>query len=264
MEALGYIAALFMGLSLGLIGGGGSILTVPLLVYLFGVEPGRAMTDSLFVVGLTALAGGLSALRRQEVDLKTALLFAVPGFVGVQATKAWLLPALPDPVLAIDGWVVSKSMLRMLVFAALMVAASVSMIRSRPQSGDGQHGTKKLALIVWNGLFVGVVTGFVGAGGGFLIVPALVLLIGLPMKTAVGTSLLIIAANSLIGFVGDVWRGSAVDGPVLGAVAAIAIAGLFMGRGLARRASERSLKTGFGWFVLLMGAFILLDQLRRI
>ena len=205
MEILGYFASIFMGLSLGLIGGGGSILTVPILVYLFGTNPITATAYSLFIVGTTALVGGLSYLKKKEVDLKTGFLFAVPSFVGVYLTRAYVVPALPDPVFQLGTLVFSKALLIMLVFAVLMVAASVSMIRQKKATDKKTELSKtaRILLIGLEGFVVGGVTGFVGAGGGFLIIPALVILVGMPMKMAVGTSLFIIATKSLIGFTGD-------------------------------------------------------------
>lgn len=266
MEFLGYIAAIFMGISLGMIGGGGSILTVPILVYLFAVDPVLATAYSLFVVGLTALVGGLTYWKRGEVDLKTGFVFAVPSFVGVYLTRAFVVPSLPDPVFVVGAVIVSKALLIMIVFAVLMLAASISMIRTRTAVVNPRQfsAVQKITLISLEGLVVGGVTGFVGAGGGFLIIPALVLLVGMPMKIAVGTSLVIIAAKSLIGFVGDLQQQISIDWPLLLTLSAIAVGGLVLGTILSSRVSEKRLKQSFGYFVLLMGTFVLLDQLRRL
>ncbi len=265
MELYGYIASVFMGLSLGLIGGGGSILTVPILVYLFRIDPVQATAYSLFIVGLTALFGGLTYIRRGEVDLKTGLLFAAPSFLGVYFSRAFLVPALPDPVFSAGTVTISKALLIMLVFAVLMVAASWSMIRAKARA---EHMVSRsafitTALIAGEGLIVGAITGFVGAGGGFLIIPALVMLVGLPMKKAVGTSLLIIAVKSLLGFTGDLKHSSTIDWQLLLGVAGIAIIGLFIGTLLAKRVPEKVLKKGFGYFVLVMGSFVLADQIHK-
>lgn len=265
MEIVGYIASIFMGLSLGLIGGGGSILTVPILVYLFGVDPVLSTAYSLFIVGLTALVGGAFYLKRGEVDLKTAMIFAVPSFIGVYLTRAFVMPNLPDPVFSIGAHTISKALLIMAIFAVLMVAASVSMMRSKskPKTAADMSLKARIALIAVEGLLVGGVTGFVGAGGGFLIIPALVLLVGLPMKLAVGSSLFIIAAKSLLGFIGDLQQGTPIDWTLLLSVAGIAVIGLFIGMKLSKRVSEAALKKGFGVFVLLMGTFILIDQIQK-
>lgn len=266
MEIYGYVASIFMGLTLGMIGGGGSILTVPILVYLFSINPVLATAYSLFIVGLTALVGGASYLKKGEVDLKTGFIFAVPSFVGVYLTRAYLIPQLPDPVFTIGAHAISKALLIMLVFAVLMVVASISMIRvQKPRVLDSKtfSPTTRFLLISLEGLVVGGITGFVGAGGGFLIIPALVLLVGMPMKIAVGTSLFIIAAKSLLGFIGDVQRQAYIDWKLLLTVSAIAIMGLFVGMALSKKVSEKALKKGFGYFVLIMGTFILFDQLQK-
>ncbi len=266
MELLGYFASIFMGLSLGMIGGGGSILTVPILVYLFGINPVLATAYSLFIVGLTALFGGFGYLRKGEVDLKTGFIFAVPSFIGVYTTRAFIVPKLPDPVFSIGEQAVSKPLLIMLVFAVMMVAASYSMIKKKKESSAPKAALSpvmKFGLISLEGLVVGAVTGFVGAGGGFLIIPALVVLVGMPMKIAVGTSLFIIAAKSLIGFTGDLQGTAVIDWQLMLTVAGIAIVGLFLGMSLSKKVSEATLKKGFGYFVLIMGAFILFDQLKR-
>lgn len=274
LEIIGFIASIVMGLSLGLIGGGGSILTVPILVYLFKVEAVEATAYSLFIVGLTALFGGVGYLKKKEVDLKVGFLFAVPSFIGVYLTRAYVVPSLPDPILKLtETFVLSKSLLVMLVFAVLMVAASVSMIKGGKKATDDQSqksqtrapmsATTRGLLIGAEGLVVGGVTGFVGAGGGFLIIPALVVLVGMPMKRAVGTSLFIIAAKSLIGFIGDLQsKQTPVAWGLILAISAIALVGLIVGMKLSHRVPEAKLKKGFGIFVLLMGSVILIDQLR--
>lgn len=266
MEILGYLASIVMGLSLGMIGGGGSILTVPILVYLFHVPPILATAYSLFVVGLTAFVGGFTYLKRKEVDLKTGFIFAVPSFIGVYLTRAYVVPSLPDPLFEISGHAVSKPLFVMLVFAVLMVAASLSMIRQKKSESKKIEMTPVVRTLVIGaeGLIVGGVTGFVGAGGGFLIIPALVVLVGLPMKIAVGTSLFIIAAKSLIGFVGDLQTQAQMDWRLLLTMAAIAIIGLFLGVRLSSKVPEKALKKGFGYFVLFMGAIVLFDQLRSL
>lgn len=264
MELLGYLASILMGLSLGMIGGGGSILTVPILVYLFAKDPVLATAYSLFIVGATALVGGFTYYRKGEVDLKTGFTFAMPSFIGVYLTRAFVVPNLPDPVFSIGSLAFAKPLLIMLVFAILMVAASVSMIRSKGQNQKANLSpTSRFLLIGVEGLIVGGVTGFVGAGGGFLIIPALVVLVGLPMKIAVGTSLFIIAAKSLLGFIGDIQRQSQIEWSLLLTVTGIAVVGLFVGMSLSKRVSEKALKKGFGYFVLIMGAFILLDQISK-
>lgn len=265
IEILGYIASIFMGLSLGMIGGGGSILTVPILVYLFKVDPILATAYSLFIVGLTALFGGFNYYKKGEVDLKTGFIFAAPSFLGVYLTRSFIVPNLPDPVFSLGSLPVSKALLIMLVFAILMVLASLSMIRSKGSEAQKKEMSPSMRYIViaLEGLIVGGITGFVGAGGGFLIIPALVILVGLPMKRAVGTSLFIIAAKSLLGFIGDIQHQPFIDWTLMLKIAGIAIIGLFIGVTFSNKVPEKILKKGFGFFVLIMGSFILIDQLRK-
>ena len=270
MEFLAYAATIIMGITLGLIGGGGSILTVPILVYLFQVNAVLATAYSLFIVGTTALAGGISYYRRGEVDLRTGFIFAIPSFMGVYAVRAFVVPKLPDPIFNIFSHDIAKSVFVMAVFAVLMLLASISMIRSsfgKQKSADAQSNNmsagKKILLIGLEGLVVGGITGFVGAGGGFLIIPALVVLVGMPMKIAVGTSLFIIAAKSLIGFIGDVQHQAFIDWALIIKLSAIALVGLLIGTQLVKKIPEQSLKKAFGIFVLVMGAFILYDQVSK-
>ncbi|MGZ3775483.1 MAG: sulfite exporter TauE/SafE family protein [Pseudobdellovibrionaceae bacterium] len=267
MAFVGYAASILMGLSLGLIGGGGSILTVPILVYLFSLNPIISTTYSLFVVGLTALTGGVFYLKRGEVDLKTGVIFAIPSALGAYVTRAYVIPSLPDHLFSIGTTIISKALLIMVLFALLMVVASIKMIKAQQAKGDQRESSpiQRIRRIATKGLFVGCVTGFVGAGGGFLIIPALVLLVGLPMKIAVGTSLLIIAFNSLIAFFGSLHHQTfAVDWKLLITIASIAISGLFLGTTLSSKVPEKSLKKIFGYFVLIMGTIILFDQLRKL
>lgn len=262
MEIAGYLASLIIGVSLGLIGGGGSILTVPVLVYLFGVSPVTATAYSLFIVGSTSLVGVFPKYRNGEVNLKTALIFGIPSIAAVYATRAFIVPAIPTEVFSIGTFVVTKSLLMMMLFAILMVFASVSMIRNKKCVDCPENGEQKFnyPMILLEGAVVGVLTGLVGAGGGFLIIPALVLLSKLPMKQAVGTSLLIIAAKSLIGFTGDLGK-TQMDWTLLFSVTGLAIAGIFLGNILSKKVSADSLKKGFGWFVLVMGIYIIIKEL---
>ena len=262
MEIAGYIASVFIGISLGLIGGGGSILTVPVLVYLFGVQPVLATAYSLFVVGSTSLVGTFPKYKSGEVNLKTAFIFGLPAIAAVYATRAYIIPALPNEMFTIGTFVVTKALLMMLLFAVLMVFASVSMIGGKKTAVQMETSKQKFnyPLILVEGAVVGVLTGLVGAGGGFLIIPALVILSKLPMKQAVGTSLLIIAAKSLIGFTGDLGN-ETMDWSLLLTVTGLAIVGIFIGNILSKKVSADSLKKGFGWFVLVMGIYIIVKEL---
>ena len=263
MEVIGYIASVFIGISLGLIGGGGSILTVPVLVYLFGVTPEMSTAYSLFIVGITALVGAVRNASLGQIEYKTAVVFAVPAFIAVYLTRRFLVPSIPDPVFSTEIMTLSKDTAIMVFFALIMLAASVSMIRSHKDEIEvAQKLVFNYPAIIIEGALVGVLTGVVGAGGGFLIIPALVLFAKLPMKKAVGTSLLIIAFKSLIGFKGDLDRPDLIiDWTLLWSISAIAIGGIFVGIYLTRFIDGTRLKKGFGWFVLAMAVYIILKQI---
>ena len=262
MEIIGFLASIFIGIFLGLIGGGGSILTVPVLVYLFHIDPVEATAYSLFIVGSSSLVGAWPKYKQGFVHLKTAVIFGIPSIISVYATRKFLVPAIPSNLGEYGGLIVTKSLMLMLLFAILMIAASFSMIRSNTSKETFTEGGQKFnyPLILIEGALVGLLTGLVGAGGGFLIIPALVMLSKLPMKQAVGTSLLIIAAKSLIGFTGDLGN-STINWTLLLSVTALAIAGIFIGDKLSKRIDGNQLKKGFGWFVLLMGLYIMIQQL---
>jgi uncharacterized membrane protein YfcA len=261
MLIAGYIASLIIGLSLGLIGGGGSILTVPVLVYLFGIDPVTATAYSLFIVGSTSLVGVVPKYNHGEVNLKTAVIFGIPSMVAVYATRAFLVPALPDEIFSIGDFIITKALLMMMLFAILMVFASVSMIRENNNKNEKEEKQVfNYPMILLEGTVVGLLTGLVGAGGGFLIIPALVILSKLPMKQAVGTSLLIIAAKSLFGFTGDIGK-QHIDWQLLLSVTTLAIIGIFIGNALSKKISAGSLKKAFGWFVLVMGIYIIVKEL---
>ncbi len=264
MEILAFVFAAAIGISLGLIGAGGSILTVPVLVYLAHVEPVLATGYSLFVVGSTAFVGGIQNAAKKLVDFKTAFLFGIPSILAVYATRAWIMPAIPMQF-DILGMGLSKGTALLILFAGLMVATSVSMIRSSRRTKElveigSQPHTHHFGLVLLEGIGVGMLTGLVGAGGGFLIIPALVLLAGLEMKMAVGTSLFIIAMKSLIGFTGDLQVGTAIDWPFLLGFTGSSIVGIFIGSWLVRYVHGARLKTAFGWFVLVMGIYMILRE----
>jgi uncharacterized membrane protein YfcA len=261
---LGYILAIVVGVSLGLIGSGGSILTVPILVYIMGVEPVLATAYSLFIVGATALVGGVQSARQGRVDFKTAIIFGIPSIIAVYATRALIVPLIPDHVFTAFGFEVTKPILLMILFAIVMVAASISMIKPQKKTAAVDENAPMVynyPMILLEGAVVGILTGLVGAGGGFLIIPALVLLAKMPMKKAVGTSLFIIAAKSLIGFTGDLKGSEIIDWKLLGFFTAASIVGIIIGILLAKKIPGEKLKTSFGWFVLIMGVYIIVKEL---
>jgi uncharacterized membrane protein YfcA len=263
MLALGWLAACLMGGVLGLLGGGGSILTVPILVYLFRIDPVAATGYSLFIVGLAALVGSARYLRRGEVEVETAVWFGGPSILGVYASRRWVVPALPEVFFAGSPLPLEKGTLILVSFALLMLMASYPMIRGRrlpARAGGPPSRGRRLSRLAGEGALIGVLTGFVGAGGGFLIIPALVLLSGLPMKTAVGTSLTIIAMKSLLGFVGELQSSTGVDWTFLLAFSLVGVVGMVGGTALSGRIPNEKLKPAFGWFVFAMGTWMLVRE----
>lgn len=268
MEIIGYIASVLIGVSLGLIGGGGSILTVPVLVYLFSVEPVLATAYSLFVVGSTSLVGAFIKYKQGLINFKTAFIFALPAVATVFVTRRFLLPRIPQNVFTIENFTATKPLLILVLFAILMVFASISMIHgngkvvNKEANGLQFTGVMKFnyPMIFLQGAFVGIITGMVGAGGGFLIIPALVIFSKLPMKKAIGTSLLVIAINSLIGFLSSLSHHQ-MDWKLLLIVTALAIGGIFAGHWFSHKVPAEKLKKGFGWFVLVMGIYIIVKEL---
>jgi uncharacterized membrane protein YfcA len=261
MEYIGYLASILIGISLGLIGGGGSILTVPVLVYLFAVDAVTATAYSLFIVGLTSAVGSFDYFRKGLVNIRTAIVFGIPSIVAVFLTRAYIVPAIPKEIFSIGEFTITKSILLMLLFAVLMIAASYSMIKKDKKPTAETSGKQEFnyPLILIEGLVVGALTGLVGAGGGFLIIPALVVLSKLPMKEAVGTSLVIIAAKSLIGFFGESSE-TVIQWGFLALVSVFAIGGIFVGTALSKRIDGAKLKPAFGWFVLVMGIYIIIKE----
>jgi len=263
MLVLGFVLAILVGVSLGLIGSGGSILTVPILVYVMGVDPVLATAYSLFIVGATALVGGIQNARDGRVDFKTALIFGIPSIIAVYITRAYLVPVIPESVFTLFDFEVTKPIFLMVIFAIVMVAASITMIKPQKNKQQGEEipMSYNYPMILLEGSVVGVLTGLVGAGGGFLIIPALVLLAKMPMKKAVGTSLFIIAAKSLIGFTGDLKGSEVIDWKLLLIFTTASVFGIVIGILLAKKIPGEKLKTSFGWFVLVMGIYIIIKEL---
>ncbi len=261
IELFGFVGALLIGMVLGLIGGGGSILTVPVFVYILGIDPVLATAYSLFVVGSAALVGAIRNTLSGMVDFKTGVIFSIPAFIAVFLTRKFLVPAIPEHLFYVGGFELTKSVGIMIFFAFIMLIAAYFMIKGRKEDeNNNQVISYNYPLIVIEGLVVGFLTGIVGAGGGFLIIPALVLLAKLPMKKAVATSLLIIAIKSLIGFIGDV-QNFDIDWSFLLLFTAVSIVGIFMGIYLNNFIEGKKLKKGFGWFVLVMGIYIVLKEI---
>ena len=260
IEFIEYFCALLIGIILGLIGGGGSILTVPVLVYILNFNPVIASSYSLFIVGITSTFGTLINLKKGNVVLKMGLLFAIPSLISVYITRKYIVHSIPEIIIQNSNFTLTKDLFLMVLFAVVMFFAALSMLKA-PKMTTSEVKEKKttIHLIVFQIFCVGILIGLVGAGGGFLIIPALVHFAKLPIKKAIGTSLFIIACNSLIGFSGDV-QNINPNWNFLFVFAAFAMTGIFIGIYISRYFNDRSLKKIFGWFVLTMAIFILTKE----
>lgn len=258
---ISYLLAVFVGITLGLIGSGGSILSVPILVYVVGIEPVLATAYSLFVVGTTALFGGLQKAKQKLVDFKKVVLFGVPTIIAVFVTRKLIVPSIPEIIISSSTFTLKKSVLIMVLFAVVMIFASVRMIKPLKEKIINENTKLNYLAIFTQGLFIGFIAGFVGAGGGFLIIPALLFLTRTPMKMAVGTSLIIVSAQSLIGFIGDIRPEQKLDWNLLLIFTTCSIIGVIIGSFLSKKIEGEKLKTGFGWFVLVMGIYIIIKEI---
>jgi len=258
---IGYVLAVFVGITLGLIGSGGSILSVPILVYIMNVEPILATAYSLFVVGTTALIGGIQKAKQKLVDFRKVVLFGIPTVVSVFITRKYLVPRIPEVIFSTENFTFHKSVLIMVFFAIVMIAASVRMIK--PLKGTILSNNDKLNYykIGAQGIFIGLVVGLVGAGGGFLIIPALIFMAKTPMKMAIGTSLFIVSVQSLFGFIGDIHANQIIDWKLLILFTFLSVIGIFIGNFMSKRVNGEKLKSSFGWLVLVMGIYIIIKEL---
>ncbi len=259
---LGFLLAILVGITLGLVGSGGTILTVPILVYIMGVDPVLSTTYSLFAIGITSIVGSVKGFIAKEVDIKKVLSFGLPSLLMVFVMRTFVLPLVPE-VITIGPWAFHQSVLLMLLFAMIMLASSISMIQGSdmPMVPLSNAHEIPVSLVIVQGLFVGIVTGTVGAGGGFLIIPALVNFFKLPMKKAVSTSLVIISINSFFGVLGDVEKFPAFDWPLILGYTFFTIVGVFVGFALSNKMNGEDLRKAFGYLILLMGGYILVREL---
>ena len=258
---VGYVLAVFVGITLGLIGSGGSILSVPILVYVMHVAPTLATAYSLFIVGTTSLVGGFQKAKQKLIDYKKVILFGIPTVVVVFITRKILVPLIPDAINITSNFLIRKEVLIMVVFAIVMIFASIRMIKPLDKEIINDDRELNYFRIIIQGIFIGLVAGFVGAGGGFLIIPALVFMAKTPMKMAIGTSLFIIAVQSLIGFLGDISSEQVIDWKLILVFTGLSVIGIFIGSALSKKIKDEKLKKGFGWFVLLMGIYIVVKEL---
>ena len=261
LEIIGYVGALIVGVVLGLMGGGGSIITIPILTYLFQLNPITTTAYSLFVVGTSSSIGTLSNWNKGLIDYRVALVFSIPSFLAVYAVRKYIMPLIPTEILTLNELVITKDMVIMVFFAVIMIASAVSMIKKN--KGFTAHKmTNQLnyPLIILAGIGIGLLTGIIGIGGGFLIIPTLVLLLNIDMKKAVATTLFIIAIKSLVGFLGDIGH-TEINWTFLVLFTALSTIGIYFGTYLSTYIKTVNLKKSFGWMILLVSATILYKEL---
>ncbi|MDM1295458.1 sulfite exporter TauE/SafE family protein [Sphingobacterium sp. N143] len=259
---IGFILAVLVGLSMGLMGSGGSILTLPIFVYLFHIEPQYALDYSLFSIGILALIGSIRPLKKNEINLKTTAIFLVPSLFSVYLTKRYLLAAIPEQF-NLAGVEISRNHTIMLLFSAVIIISASAMVTQRKQVKTVAviMNSVQIAKITLVGFLVGIMTGLVGAGGGFIIVPALVLLIGIPLKQAIATSLFIIGLNASFGLVANYQLMEHINWPILILFTLITLIGLQIGSKWKERLDTIKLKGIFGYFLLGIGTLILISEI---
>ncbi len=259
LTAVGWVGAILVGVLLGLLGGGGSILTVPLLVYLFGLSATVGTGASLLVVGSSALLASIAAFRSGEFEFNAAWPFALGSVPAVFAVRQWVIPSIPESLMVIGQWELTRDRLLLIMFGVLMLVIGARMLRKGEKVTE-QNEKPKVGFLIGIGVATGVLAGLVGAGGGFIIVPALVLGAGLGMKKAVGTSLGIISIQSLAGFLGAMKSFNTSVLGLVGIVCFLALVGVFIGRWLSGKMEATQIRPIFAWFVVSMGVFILLRE----
>lgn len=259
MEILGYALTIVIGLLVGLFGGGGSILTVPVLVYLFAIPATLSTTYSLALVSITSLLASFSHIANNNLSYKRIFLFGLPSLLSLYVVRAYLVPAIPISFQLFD-FEIEKDIFMMIFFSFLMLIAGFFMIRKRKEMSETDNNNYNSISLILSGFSEGLVTGIVGAGGGFIIVPVLMIFGKLNLKQAVGNSLFIIGFKSMIGFLGsnDI---SALNYIFLIKILAIALLGMYFGIQLNKKFNAQQLKPLFGYFVLLMGFVILIKEI---
>ncbi len=262
MELTGYGCAILVGLSLGLLGGGGSILAVPIFYYIFRLPAAEATTYSLFTVGASSVAGTLRYLEQKLVCFPALIVFGIPSVITGYLTRRYFVHSLPESMPLWGDITLDKDFFIMVLFALLMLIAGRAMIKSRDfiEAEEIPLNRVNIPFTLLAGIVTGWLTSIVGAGGGFLIIPVLVRLFRLPVKRAIGTSLALIVLNSLIGFSGDVSADRYIDWLFLMKFTGLSLIGIFLGVYLSHHVSGDKLKPAFGWFVLGMSALILLKE----
>lgn len=256
----GYILALLVGLVLGTLGGGGSILAVPILVLFFQMEPKDATVYSLFIVGVTSLFGAIQHFKSKLINLKNTLLFAIPAVISVSITRLFIIPKLPPIIHLGDFIVFDLNTFIMGLFGLLMILAAIPMIKGQKELPSAKKNRPTILVIF--GAIIGFISGLVGAGGGFMIIPSLSIFMKVPIKNAIATSIVIIAINSLSGFTAELFRPNVqLDWVILLGFTLIAVAGLMVGLRLNHLIQAAKLKKAFGIFVLIIGITILIAEI---
>jgi len=257
LEIIGLFLAVLIGISLGLMGGGGSILTVPLLVYFFQVNPFLASSYSLLIVGITSLLGAIPYIKNNEYHIPAIVQMGIPSVIVVYITKYFLVPLIPEKVFISGNLGVNSDQLLLVFFSLLLIVAAYAMIR---KTEIKQQKKVSVAKLISHGILIGFLTGLVGVGGGFLIIPVLVLVCEIPMKKAVGSSLIIIVLNAIIGLIA-VDDFVSFDQLLLVKISILSILGIVIGTLLSKRIEGGKLKKSFGWFILVMGLAILFKEI---
>ena len=259
---LGYVGALCVGITLGLIGSGGSILSLPIFVYLFGLNPVIASAYSLFTVGLTSLIGSIKNIKLKLIDINTVVYFSFSAAISVYLTRKYLIDLIPDEIATIGSLIITKEKFLMLFFSILIYFAGTAMIKKRMNKSQSQRRKSKYdkGLILLEGTLVGFVTGLVGAGGGFIIIPVLVLFSKLNMKNAIATSLVIISIKSLIGFIGDI-ENHVIDWVFLLKFSLISSIGIYLGQAIGLKIDGSKLKKSFGYFIIIVASCVIILEI---
>jgi uncharacterized membrane protein YfcA len=255
MDYLGYFALIGIGLILSLTGAGGSLLSLPILVYLFSLDVVTASSYSLFIVGTTSLIGAWLEHKRHRVDFRTGIVFGIFSVISIFVTRTWIVPRIPDEILLSDSLTVTKRVLMLGIFALLAISSSAIILLKHTWT-TSHTAESRLKFLIPTGIVTGIVVGLAGVGGGFLILPSLLLFARLPFKPAVGTTLLIIGFNSMLGFLGDV-----INYPInwlfLLLITCFSIVGMLLGHLYSARMPRHYIRLAFGWIVLTVAVAML-------
>lgn len=258
MELVGYLALIGLGFILSVIGGGGSLLSVPILVYLFSIDIVTASSYSLFIVGTSSLLGALQKFRKEGADFLVAMVFGCSSAIGIFITRKWIVPIIPEVVWVENDILITKRALLLGIFSSIVIASSLVILRRHPWT-SAESGKRRLDFLLPVSLLSGIIAGLVGVGGGVIILPALITFARLPIKIAVGTTLLVISFNSLLGFITDVTIGN-IDWIFLLLITFLASLGMFVGNRYHEKIPVKYLRLSFGWFMLVVAMWIILTE----